>query len=124
MRGRWVIVDSSFVSYTALNNVDIMIYNSIDENRRAILLFLPDRLVSFPAVNAFVGPAEGTKFVFNFFDKPERGPFLFFAGLPAHGASHADLGHFTIPVRDFTFRGFYRRLSRGPFIFLCGCFSF
>jgi len=99
-------------------------FDSTDENKGMILLFLPDRLVGFPAVNAFMGFAEGAKPAFNLFDKPERGALLFFAGMSAHGAFHADQRHFAIPVRDFIFRGFYGRLSSGPFIFLCGRFSF
>jgi len=71
--------------------------------------------MGFPAVNTFMGPAEGTKLVFNGFDKPERGPLLFFAGLPAYGAFHANLRHFAIPVRDFTVVGFYGRFPSGPF---------
>ncbi|HPC86037.1 MAG TPA: hypothetical protein P5208_09090 [Smithellaceae bacterium] len=85
---------------------------------------LPDRLVGFPAVNTLMGPAEGTKLAFNLFDKPERGAFLFFAGLPAYWALHADQRHFAIPVCNFTAYGFYGRFSRGSFCFSFGHESF
>jgi hypothetical protein len=97
-------------------------FDFINENRRTILLFLPDRLVSFPAVNAFMGFTEGTKLAFNLFDKPERCPLLFFAGMSAHGAFNADLRHFAIPVCNFIAYGFHGRFSCSHFF--CVCFSF
>jgi len=90
-------------------------FDSINENRGTILLFLPDRLVSFPAVNAFMGLAEGTKLAFNPFDKPERGAFLFLRVMSAHGAFNADLRHFAIPVCNFTACGSHGHFSHCRF---------
>jgi len=62
--------------------------------------------MSFTTVYAFKGFAERAKICFNFFDKPERRPLLFFSGMLADGTVRADSGHFAVPVCNFILSGF------------------
>jgi hypothetical protein len=62
--------------------------------------------VGFPAINTFIGFAEGTKVAFNLFDKPECGTLLFFTGMSADRTANTELSQFAIRVCNFSFSRF------------------
>jgi hypothetical protein len=66
--------------------------------------------VGFPAINTFIGFAEGTKVAFNLLDKPERGPLLFFASMAAYRTFNTELSQVAISVGNFSLPGFYGHL--------------